>query len=519
MRHLARTPLMPHQKDARAKAQGRKGFAYLMEQGTGKSLTALDEALELYADGEIDGVCVLAPNGVHENWVYDELPKHLPPDMAARVAAYVNDPNRREKAALAHLMAPREPGDVPPMRWLAISYDSLLTERGFDFAVKFVRAQRTLLIADESQKIKTLTATRSKRALTLRRFAEKRRILTGTAITNSPLDAFAQFEFLEEGMLGTDSFVEFRAEYCELLSSGHGMVKHIVQKMERKMGRQMSDREREKRSPSIIAKDERGMPIYKNLDRLNGLIAPHSFRVLKEDVLTDLPPKQFEVRYFHLTKTQRQVYERMEDEQRFILEDQSILAVSKLVAMSKLRQITSGFLLMRSGEISYLEDNPRIELLVETVEDFAGKGIIWAFYKEEIRNIIRRLNEAGHSAKAVNGDTPLSARREIREEFQNGPLQWIVAHPLAMGTGYTLTAAEWVIYYSNDFSLEGRLQSEDRAHRIGQTKSVLYTDFVALDTRDDDIAWALQQKLDVAAIVNGDPERKSRFRASESYQP
>jgi SNF2 family DNA or RNA helicase len=232
--------------------------------------------------------------------------------------------------------------------------------------------------------------------------------------------------------------------------------------------------------------------------------------VLKEECLT-LPPKTYETRYFHLDKKQRAVYDRMVEELRYVLEDGTVVTHSKLVAMNKLRQITSGFILFRDGSTEYTDDNRRIALLRETVDEEPRQGIIWAQYKEEIANVVATLRGLGMTAEAVNGEVAMGKRRAIREDFQNGSLQWIVAHPAAMGTGFTLTAAKLVIYYSNDFNLENRLQSEDRAHRIGQNDTVQYLDFVAIDTRDDDVVWALQHKLGTAAMINGDPERQSRF--------
>lgn len=510
--NFARTKLMEHQHNGLKKMYGKTGFALLMEQGTGKTLTFIEEALRLYADGKIEAVFILAPNGVHENWVLDQCPTHIPSTIEARATYYCSDMNRKEKAQLAWVTAPRKVGEIPPLRILSMSYDSLTTDAGFKVAVGFVRAHTTLLIADESQRIKTSGASRTKRALNLRRFAKYRRIGTGTVATNSPVDVFSQFEFLEEGLLGTSSLPVFRAEYCELLQPGHGMLRHIVDRSVRASGRNITEDQRQKilERTQIVAKDSTGRPIYKNLDRLQALIEPHSFRVLKEDCL-DLPPKTYETRYFHLGKKQRESYDTMEKDLRYILEDGTMVTASKLTAMGKLRQMTSGFILFRDGTVEYLADNPRIALLKDTLEDEPRQGIIWAQYKEEIRNIVAAIRKMGMTAEAVNGDVAMGKRRTIREDFQSGALQWIVAHPGAMGTGFTLTAAKLVIYYSNDFNLENRLQSEDRAHRIGQADTVQYLDFVAIDTRDDDVVWALQHKLDTAAMINGDPERQSRF--------
>jgi len=504
------TQLMAQQVEALRHMHGREYYALLMEQGTGKTLTFIEELLRLYANGDVDGMIVFAPNGVHENWVLAELPAHMPKDVPYVAAYYVSTPNRKERAALEGLYEPRGRGCVSPVRIFAISYDSLLTERGFRAAERFVLTVRCYMVADESQRLKNSDTKRTRRVMNLKKHCPIRRIGTGTAITNSPMDAFSQFELLAPGLLGTESLTAFRAEYCELLPHGHGLMRHLIARMERARGKTMTEAQKELAAPKIIAQDALGRPIYRNLDKLRALIAEHSFRVLKEDCL-DLPEKVYETRFFHLSAAQRAVYEKMEEEFRFVLEDGNTLVTSKLVAMGKLRQITSGFILLRDGTVEYVEDNPRIELLRGEVEGRTEQGIIWAQYREEIDNIVRAVREAGMRCEPVNGAVPMGQRRRTREAFQAGELQWIVAHPGSMGVGFTLTAASIVYYYSNGFNLEERLQSEDRAHRIGQTKSVLYRDFIAIDTRDDNVVWALQHKLDTAAIIHGDPERQSRF--------
>lgn len=508
-----RTPLMAHQRAGLRKSAGQRHFAFTMQQGTGKTLTLLEEAMRLHAAGEIDCVAVVAQNGLQENWVLNEIPLHVPEEYPMVAGYYVSNPNRREKAMMAEVMKPRAVGDVVPLRLFACNFESLLTDRCFKLMESFIRSGRCMIIADESHNIKNPDARRTRRAISLSKQARYHRISTGTISAGSPIDLFSQYEFAGPGkeLLGTDSLVAFRAEYCELLPHGHGLMRHIIARRERALGREMTEREKERYAPPIVERDEHGRPKYKNLEQLQRIIDPITFRVLKEDCL-DLPPKVYETRYFHLTREQRAVYERVHKEQRYILEDETVLTMSKLVAMGKLRQITSGFLLLRDGTVSYLEDNPRIQLLLDDIGEISDEqGIIWSQYKEEQRNIERVLRKLGREVKTVNGDTPQRERIAIREAFQAGELQWINAHPATMGTGFTLTRATLNVYYSNGFNMIEREQSEDRSHRIGTVRSVTYRDYVAVDTRDDDVVWAHQHKLDTAAMINGDPARKLRW--------
>ena len=82
--------------------------------------------------------------------------------------------------------------------------------------------------------------------------------------------------------------------------------------------------------------------------------------------------------------------------------------------------------------------------------------------------------------------------------------RFFVGNAHAGGIGLTLTAASTMIYYSNDFSLETRVQSEDRAHRIGQRQNVLYIDIEALNTIDKQVIDALRQKKNLADLITGD---------------
>ena len=104
------------------------------------------------------------------------------------------------------------------------------------------------------------------------------------------------------------------------------------------------------------------------------------------------------------------------------------------------------------------------------------------------------------------GDTEAEVRQEIVTNFQdpNHDLRFFIGNPRTGGYGLTLTAAKTVIYYSNNFDLEVRLQSEDRAHRIGQTNKVTYIDFISPGTVDEHIVKALRNKINIANAVLGE---------------
>jgi SNF2 family DNA or RNA helicase len=173
----------------------------------------------------------------------------------------------------------------------------------------------------------------------------------------------------------------------------------------------------------------------------------------------------------------------------------------------RLHQIVCGHAKLDDGTVIDLPSN-RMDELLSVVEETSGKIIIWANYRKDIEAIKLALQKAyGMNTVATYfGDTEASERQEIVEAFQDmdNPLRFFVGNPKTGGYGLTLTAAHTMVYYSNSFDLEVRLQSEDRAHRIGQTKSVTYIDLISVGTVDEHIVKSLRNKINIAGEVLGE---------------
>ena len=486
-----KTKGMAHQLEALQRMAGRRTYALFMEQGTGKTWTLLADAERLYSAGKIDALFVIAPKGVHTNWVMREIPEHLDAPVISR--AWRSGGGKKVRAKIEELFKPREDGDPVPLRVLSMNIDAIMTKDGFDFARRFLLANKALFVIDESSRIKNTDAGRTKAIMRLRNLAVAARIATGTPITNAPVDVFAQMEFLESGLLGTTSHRAFVAEYAELMNANHPMMKNMIQRNPRVAQAQ------------IVARNPDGSPRWRNLDKLQKLLEPHSFRVLKRDCL-DLPEKIYKQHPFEMTTEQLRAYEMLSEQLRVRLEDGEEAVVSALAALVKLQQITSGFVMPpRGGDPIYVGDkNPRLAALVELAEDLNGQFIVWARFREELTHVAAALRKAGLRVAEYHGGVNTADREAAVDGFQRGEIDVFVGQPQSGGIGLTLTRAETVIYYSNDFNLETRLQSEDRAHRIGTKHHVVYIDLVAQDTIDEAIARALQRKTDVAANVLGD---------------
>jgi len=479
-----------HQMDCLTKHGRSKAFALLAEMGTGKTWIIINNVADLWSSNDCDAVLVLAPNGVHTNWTRMELPKHMPDWVRYKSAAWSSSQNKQEKEDLDGLF------DTPingVLRILTMNHEALQTKKGFEFAYKFLLgSRRSMVVADESDAYKNPSALRTKNLMKLRSLSYWRRIMSGTPINNSPFDAFSQFSFLDEHILGTSSYYAFKAEYAEMLQEGNPLLSAIKQ------------RSGTNRTPQVVAKGVGGRPKYRNLEKLSSLIAPHSFRVLKKDCL-DLPEKIYKTLVFSMTRQQIDVYKKAEKECRLVFEGEET-PFNKLAAFTKLAQITSGYYIhpMSEEPVRIEGDNPKLDLLVERVKTIVESGekiIIWARYRIEIEDIVARLKAEKIESVEYHGGVSSSDRTKAIESFERGSAQVFVGNQQAGGTGITLVAASYVIYFSNNFSLRDRLQSEDRAHRIGQKKNVTYINIAAKGTIDEHVIRALTAKQDIASTI------------------
>ena len=194
------------------------------------------------------------------------------------------------------------------------------------------------------------------------------------------------------------------------------------------------------------------------------------------------------------------------------LESNEIVSVTSILTqILRLHQVVCGFVKHDQGDEVEIKNN-RLDELINVLQEVQGKTIIWANYQYDIKRILKTLQgiTGTDSVATYYGETPDEERQEIIRRFQdpNSELQYIISNTQTGGYGITLTEAKNVIYYSNNYDLEKRLQSEDRAHRIGQTNKVTYIDLVAKGTVDEKIVKALRNKLDLAQEVLGDEKWK-----------
>jgi len=334
------------------------------------------------------------------------------------------------------------------------------------------------MIVDESTTIKNPQAKRTKSILKLGQETKYRRILTGSPVTRSPMDLWSQMDFLDPEILGQSSYYAFRTRYAIMVTSNAAGGTHTYQRVVK----------------------------FQNLKQLGQLVSPHSYRILKKDCL-DLPDKVYIKREIELSDEQKEAYIGMKANAMAVLKGQSTTAVNVLTQLIRLHQITCGHMKTDAGHTIDLRSN-RIDELMQILGETTGKVIIWANYIHDIEKIEANIAlEFGEKTLCTYyGATPADKRQECIRKFQDpdSKVRFFIGNTQTGGYGITLTEASTVIYYSNNYDLEKRIQSEDRAHRIGQKNKVLYIDLMAKGTVDQKIIQSLRSKVNIAKEISGE---------------
>lgn len=487
-KYTFKTEPFTHQKKVLQESWLRPYFALFLEMGAGKTKIIIDNAGALYINDMIDGLLIIAPNGVYRNWTTKEIPQHMSDGVEYNMMYWVPASKQRKKykAELETFLEGSDKLDI-----FCVSIDCLNTEAGLNACKKFLTTHTAMTVVDESTRIKTHNAQRTKNATILAKMSKYRRILTGSPITKNPLDLYGQCNFLspaimqpkqgifKDNPLGFCNYSSFRARYAvmrEATSAG---------------GRGIQ------------------FPAYFiNQDELARKLKEFSVRLTKKECL-DLPEKIYQERYVELTDEQALHYKTMQSEAKVIVEacqNGEITAKNALTKLLRLQQVSCGFITGDNGLPIRIKNNRLNELstLCDEIDLCQSKVIIWSNFVCCIEDIVDMLKKKYGEDSVVHfyGKTTAEEREYTKEAFQdkNSPVKFLVANPSSAGMGLTLTEAKTVIYYSNDYNLEYRMQSEDRAHRAGQTDNVLYIDMVSTPM-DIKVIKALRNKKDVADMI------------------
>jgi len=475
---------LPFQMDIFAAARHMPIFALApVAMGTGKTKMILDIAADKFMRGEIDTLCVIAPNGVQKQWVKTAIPEHMTDSIAVHAATW--------KVGLKKPLP--DAVTVPSqfhraLRIATFNVEAFSAEAGKAFmaARAFCASGRTMLVVDESSRIKSFNAIRTKIIDKLRQYSVVRATLSGTPITRGLEDLYAQYHFLNPAIIGVTSFWSFRGRYCVLapIPGAPATAQKIVG--------------------------------YRNVEEFVAKIAPYTFVVPK--TVLGLPEKTYEQREVQMTADQKRLYKALADELVADLRARRIQTpANAAVRLMRMQQVLSGHIIEvdettdATGEsIRILTSAPiesrRLEVLYDVLQEHDGPAVIWARFTNDIEDIAGFLREQGHSVVTYFGETSTKDREEAVRSFRDGEVDYFVGNPDAAGTGLDgLQVAQLAVYYSNSFRAESRWQSEDRIHRLGMAGSAHFIDLVVPDSTDTLVLKNLQDKGNVARAVFENP--------------
>lgn len=443
--------------------------AVLSEMGTGKSKIIVDLACGLYENGKINTVIIVCPNTVRGVWANQwsgQIVTHTPD----RFSLYIVNTKPIHKEIDQELL------DCKELLWIIVNYEQFRSEENCNALDILMRCRPTMLVLDESTSIKNPSAKQTKGLQKIKESANRRYFMTGTPIARDPLDFFSQFEFLDKNIIGVENMSQMQYNYVDYAYTW-GRVS--------------------------VAKS------FKNLDALQKKIDPWCIRHLKKDCM-DIPDKQYICIPVQLSDEQVKHYLQMQKYGIATIKDFETnnphisSAPIVITQMLRLQQICSGYL-PTEDKLFCFEQNPKLEFVRDIVKE-KTKTIVFCHFRKEIEFVRNMCKQESIECVTISGEVNEKDRTLAEENFQRGTAKVIACQTETGGLGITLTAADTVIYFSNTFSFKDRAQSEDRAHRAGQTKQVTYYDLVSTigdkeETIDQYIIEAIQKKSEISSYL------------------
>jgi hypothetical protein len=449
---------------------------------TGKTKAVIDKAEYQYSVGGIEGVIVLAPNGIHLNWCINEIPKWSWPENGEFMSFAWETPKRADWDRIAKLEALMT---HPGPKWLAINMEAIshpdccLAIRKFKLSCH----NKFMLAISEAHHFGHAGAKRTKMARSLGKVAKFITVETGTPILNSPLRAYSIYKILDDLALGP----EF---------AGNKYEKFVQRYANIEMDESRAGRRRAYKK----------IGGFKNLDELRDKMAPWSSVVLREDV-GDMPTLLRTERPVVMSEKQRRAYLEMVSRHLVEIGDDMVSAKDAGARVIKLQQILNGYVKDGDDIISIDDEAPIYDALVEQVRGTPGKSIVWCRFREDIRRVSEKLREAlrgeGKKVLEFHGGIPTGQREPTRLAFQNDPKYTVlVGQPAAGGEGRDFSAADTVIFFSSTPNAIHVAQSEERAtQKAGHAVSIVR---IRTPGTVDDRNWALVDgKITVADDLSG----------------
>ncbi len=447
-----KTKPFPHQVEAIRYIENREYVALFDEQGLGKTKIVIEALCNNMANGIIDGAVIICKKQLIENWK-NEIETH----SFLKYIVLRGSTNEKGLKFMGY------------SNFYIINYESTFGE--VERLKMFLKTRRMAIVLDESHAIKNPNSKTAKTIFELKNHSKKRIIISGTPIANKPVDLWSQFYFLDNGELLGNNFKEFNRKY------------------------------------SVKLKGDMQLLEENKFNKLRELILSNSIRRKKSEVL-ELPEKIYVDKYIELQGVQKSLYEKLKRElylEVINLKGEKIIDESEelLKKLLRLAQIASNPFLI---DKSYNENPVKFSVLDDLIQQIIynkEKVIVWSCFVDNIRILYKKYREFG--CLMLYGDIPIEKRNDVVNKFRsNNDFKILVANPAAAREGLTLTSANNAIYLDRNFNLVDYLQSQDRIHRITQTKECKIFKLIAVGTIDEYIDEIIYKKGELAGYLQGD---------------
>lgn len=510
-----------HQKKALERYEHKAEIPLFFDPGCGKTKTTLDIAAAKFRNGDIDALLVIAPNGVHKQWATEEIPKWMK-DVDTTV-------QWRKNKKLFFVEG--------KLNIVCTNIEQFSTKTRYLDYVEWANSHKTMLVLDEATRIKNPKAVRSQRLLyefntvvkrgkTILSSVPKtvaRAILTGTPVTNGPFDVWSMFEFLRPGYFGVNWY-GFQNKYglFHAIQVNGRTIRILINEQAWNDIKACTSYEMANALhgvslgtyDTIMMQDHYEGP-FRNVEQLKNKMLEIAMFVKIEDCI-DMPARSYNRKLLDMSSEQARVYSELEKYYLTLYKGEKVEAKSKLTVYIRLQQIASGFVSSEQlpeeeqedpppNKITWFDELPKISQLLVDVDEIigstdnpSGQVIIVCHFSAEAEYIFNTLEKEGYKCCLQTGWKKVGTL----EAFKQGKYSILVANIRVISMGFNLQEkCHHMIFYSNTFSLEDRIQVEARIYRAGQQNKCIYLDYVMKDTIDMKIYAALKQKKQLADYI------------------
>ena len=518
-----KTEPFEHQKIAYHMLRDLDYFAVTADMGTGKTKIVIDIAGYKFLETKtINAMMVIAPNGVHTQWVEEQLPIHCNVPYTAIVWNSAKRTNQKYSRELKSFLT----SQTDKLKVFAVNVEAFQSDSIMPIVGEFVKNHNVFSVVDESTRIKNPKAKRSGIIHRLNKYGT-RCTLTGTPVAKSPFDLWSQYEFLKANYFDCNYFI-FQHRYGVMMQGVNPMggryrtlldekmfniVKHKIKGMrEARNGKLMEDDYAT--IASILGLSERDIRFiedqeqfvrYRNLDNLKQIVSPITFSIRKEDCF-DLPPKVHQKVIIDMPREQRRIYDDLKKNLLAQYSEEKLTVTNKLSLSIRFMQICGGFFPFSeeieglNGSITEVKrykpigvTNEKMRLLSEDIEDTDEPVIVWAVFIPEILALHKQLTKVGRKVGLYYGAVSQEGREQVKKQFNDGTIDTFLGNGQTAAYGLNLQISTMQMFFSNNYRTEDRLQMEDRSHRYGMKGTCRYRDYLYKNTIDEKIYLNFQE--------------------------